>query len=65
MPAQLATPNVRLYVNAYIASGYLQTRLGHLEIAQTIAKQVQPLPAQEFGANVLLGILNPPLDEKE
>lgn len=65
LQAQLATPNVRLYVNAYIASGYLQARLGHLAIAQTIAKQVQQLQAQEFGADILLGILNPPLDEEE
>ncbi len=55
----------RLYLNAYTASGLLLARLGHVQEAETIAEQVQQLNAKEFGADVLLTVLNPPPDEDE
>lgn len=65
LQAQLEEPNARLYINAYAATSLLQARLGHLDVAQTIAEQVQQLQAKEFGADVLLGILNSPPDEED
>lgn len=63
--SQIETTEARLYISAYAATGLLQARLGHLALAETIANQVQQLNAKEFGADVLLGILNPPLEEDE
>lgn len=63
--AQIESPNARLYVNAYAASAMLKARLGDLETAQIMAEQVKELQAKEFGADVLLGILNPPPDDDE
>lgn len=61
--SQIETPSARLYLNAYGAVGLLQARLGNLTLAATIAHQLQQLQAKEFGADVLLGILNPPPEE--
>lgn len=63
--AQIESVNARLYINAYAAAAMLRARLGQLETAQTMAEQVQQLQAKEFGADVLLGILNPPPDEED
>jgi hypothetical protein len=49
---------VRLYLSAYAASGLVLARLGCMDAAQTIASQMQQLNAKEFGADVLLSILN-------
>lgn len=56
---------VRLYLSAYAASGLLLARLGQLESAQTIAEQVKQIEAKEFGGELLLNILNSPIDQEE
>lgn len=56
---------VRLYLSAYAASGLLFARLGQIAAAQAIAEQVQQLEAKEFGAEVLLTVLNPPPEEED
>ncbi len=56
---------VRLYLSAYVASGLLLARLGHTDKAQEIANQVQQLEAREFGSELLLKILNTPLEDEE
>lgn len=61
---QIERPQTRLFISAYAASGLLQARLGNVAVAQEIANQVQQLQAKEFGADVLLNILNPSSDEE-
>lgn len=61
----LEDEDVRLYISAYMATGFLHARLGQLEIAEAIAHQVQQLGAGEFGADVLLSILNAPQEEDD
>lgn len=65
LQAQMDHPMVRLYLNAYAASGLVLARLGSFECAQLIAEQVQQLEAKEFGAEVLLTILNPPAEDED
>lgn len=65
LKSQLESAIARLYLNAYAASGLLLARLGHIQQAEIIAKQVQQIEAREFGADVLLTVLNPPPDEDE
>ncbi|MEO1146487.1 MAG: hypothetical protein AAFY26_12955 [Cyanobacteria bacterium J06638_22] len=63
LEARLNDSTVRLYLNAYGASGLALARLGSLDCAQLIAEQVKQLGAKEFGADVLLTVLNPPPEE--
>jgi len=63
LQAGLHDPVVRLYLSAYGASGLALARLGSIDSAQTIAEQVQELGAKEFGADILLSVLNPPPEE--
>lgn len=63
LAAQLDHEMVRLYLNAYAASGLLLARLGKLEMAQTIADHVQQIEAKEFGGELLLNILNSPAED--
>lgn len=59
-------PNIRLYLNAYAASGLICARLGQLETAKQIAAQVSEIETRnEFGGNVVHDILNHPDDEAE
>lgn len=59
-------PMMRLYLNAYAASGFVLARLGELEQAQVIAAQVKEIDTRnEFGASVLLDILTRSPDEDE
>ena len=62
---QLDDAMVRLYLNAYAASGLLRARLGQLDTAQTIAEHVKQIEAKEFGGELLLNILNPSVDEED
>lgn len=55
----------RLYLNAYTASGLLLARLGQLGEAEIIAQQVAQLGAPEFGADVLLSVLQASPDEDD
>ncbi|MEO0406713.1 MAG: hypothetical protein AAF289_05120 [Cyanobacteria bacterium P01_A01_bin.135] len=56
---------MRLYLNAYVASGLVLARLGKVFEAGRIANHVQQLNAKEFGAEVLFSILNPSPDDDE
>lgn len=51
-------PNIRLYINAYAASGLIRARLGELDTAQQIAARVSELESRnEFGGKVVQSIL--------
>lgn len=59
-------PEIRLYINAYAASGLIQARLGEVETAKEIASRVSELERRnEFGGNVVRDILDHPDDEDE
>lgn len=59
-------PNIRLYLNAYSASGFVLARLGEREKAQEIASRVKEIDDKnEFGASVILDILTNPEEEEE
>jgi tetratricopeptide (TPR) repeat protein len=59
-------PQIRLYLNAYAASGLVLAKLGKLEEAKKISAQVKEIDEKnEFGAIVLLDILTRPHDEDE
>lgn len=59
-------PSIRLYLNAYSASGLILARLGELDQARTIATQIKSIDDRnEFGASVILNILDAPPDEDE
>jgi tetratricopeptide (TPR) repeat protein len=56
--------SIRLYLNAYSASGLVLAKLGNLEQAKIIASRVKELDDKnEFGASVLLKILYPSDEE--
>ncbi|HEY9827875.1 MAG TPA: hypothetical protein V6D19_20755 [Stenomitos sp.] len=59
-------PVIRLYLNAYAASGFVLARLGQTEQAKVIAAQVQSIDDRnEFGAKTVWEILTQPADEEE
>jgi tetratricopeptide (TPR) repeat protein len=59
-------PQIRLYLNAYAASGLLLAKLGQLELAKEISQKIQDLNAKNhFGADILLGILTSPPTEED
>jgi cytochrome c oxidase subunit III len=59
-------PQIRLYLNAYAASGLIRARLGELDESREIATRVSAIDGKkEFGASVVLGILDRPADEDE
>lgn len=62
---RLDDPSTRLYLSAYGASGLALARLGNTDHAQSIAQNIQQLGAREFGADVLLQVLNSPSEEDE
>ena len=58
--------NIRLYLNAYAASGLLRARLGDIEAAKEIATHVSEIENRhEFGGNVVRDILERPDDDDE
>jgi hypothetical protein len=59
-------PNIRLYLNAYAASGLLLARLGALEAAKEITARISAIDdRREFGATTVLHILTHPADEED
>jgi len=61
LTARLDDPNIRLYINAYAASGLIRARLGDVEIAKQIATEVSEIEKRnEFGGNVVRNILENP-----
>ncbi len=57
---------IRLFLNAYAASGLVLAKLGELERAKKICRQVKEIDDNnEFGAGVLLDILTRPPEEDD
>lgn len=57
---------IRLYLNAYAASGLVRAKLGEIEKAKDIASKVKEIDDKnEFGASVVLDILTHPLEEDD
>lgn len=51
-------PNIRLYLNAYAASGLVLARLGEVETAKVITGRVSEIDdRKEFGASTVLDVL--------
>lgn len=58
--------SIRLYINAYAASGLIRAKLGEVELAQQIAGQVSEIEHRnEFGGKVVHEILTAPEEEDE
>lgn len=63
---RLEEPNMRLYLNAYAASGLVRARLGELEQAKVITAQVSALDQRrESCATTVFEVLTQPEDEDE
>src|SRR5579883_2240388 len=59
-------PHIRLYLNAYAASGMILARMGAIEEAKVITMRVNELDdKREFGAATVLQILTQPDDEED
>jgi hypothetical protein len=59
-------PNIRLYLNAYAASGLVLARLGAIDAAKEITARVSAIDdRREFGAATVLHVLTHPDDEEE
>jgi tetratricopeptide (TPR) repeat protein len=57
---------IRLYLNAYIASGFMLARLGEIEQAKEVASKIDEMDDRnEFGASLLLDILTRPEEEED
>jgi tetratricopeptide (TPR) repeat protein len=57
---------IRLYLNAYAASGLVLAKLGELERAKEISAKVKSIDEKnDFGAGILLDILTRPAEEDE
>lgn len=58
--------NIRLYLNAYAASGLVWARLGEVDKAKAITARVKEIDAKEFGgAGVVFDVLTHPTDEDD
>ncbi|MBE9199897.1 MULTISPECIES: hypothetical protein [unclassified Nodularia (in: cyanobacteria)] len=59
-------PQIRLYLNAYAASGMVLANLGEIEQAKKISNRVKQIDENnDFGAGILLDILTRPPDEDD
>ncbi|QIR40439.1 hypothetical protein HCG51_29615 [Tolypothrix sp. PCC 7910] len=59
-------PNIRLYLNAYSASGLVLAKLGDIEQAKIISTRVKEIDNKnDFGAGILLDILTRPPEEDD
>ncbi|NES99959.1 MAG: hypothetical protein F6K62_12780 [Sphaerospermopsis sp. SIO1G2] len=59
-------PKIRLFINAYAASGLVLARLGNLEKAKEISIQIKSIEKKnDFGANTLFDILTRPPEADE
>ncbi len=59
-------PQIRLYLNAYAASGMVLANLGEIEQAKEISIRVKQIDENnDFGAGILLDILTRPPDEDD
>ncbi|MCC5613724.1 hypothetical protein LC605_01240 [Nostoc sp. CHAB 5836] len=59
-------PQIRLYLNAYAASGLVLAKLGAIEEAKEISTRVKQIDEKnDFGAGILLDILTRPPEEDD
>ncbi|MHC5733918.1 hypothetical protein [Nostoc sp.] len=59
-------PQIRLYLNAYAASGLVLAKLGAIEEAKEISTKVKEIDEKhDFGAGILLDILTRPAEEDD
>lgn len=59
-------PNIRLYLNAYGASGLVWAKLGDLEKAKESTSRIKEIDGKEFGgATVVFDVLTQPPEEDE
>ncbi|QSJ19303.1 hypothetical protein JYQ62_11625 [Nostoc sp. UHCC 0702] len=59
-------PKIRLYLNAYAASGLVLAKLGQIEQAKQISTRVKNIDNKnDFGSGILLDILTRPAEEDE
>ncbi len=57
-------PQIRLYLNAYAASGLVLAKLGAIEQAKEISTRVKEIDDKnDFGSGILLDILTRPVEE--
>ncbi|MCU0551955.1 MAG: hypothetical protein MUC48_21675 [Leptolyngbya sp. Prado105] len=58
--------NIRLYLNAYGASGLVWAKLGELEKAKEITSRIKEIDGKEFGgATVVFDVLTQPPEEDD
>ena len=63
---RLEEPQIRLYLNAYAASGMVLANLGEFDQAKEISNRVKEIDKNnDFGAGILLDILTRPPDEDD
>ncbi|NJL56081.1 hypothetical protein HC928_13535 [bacterium] len=66
LSARKEESNIRLYLNAYAASGLLLARMGELETAKEVASRVMQVDDRnEFGASVVFNILTQPPEDDD
>ncbi|MBD2386469.1 hypothetical protein [Cylindrospermum sp. FACHB-282] len=59
-------PQIRLYLNAYAASGLVLAKLGAIEQAKEVSARVKEIDEKnDFGAGILLDILTRPPEEDD
>lgn len=59
-------PQIRLFLNAYAASGLVLAKLGEIERAKEISNRVKAVDQKhDFGAGILFDILTRPPDEDD
>jgi tetratricopeptide (TPR) repeat protein len=57
-------PKIRLYLNAYAASGLVLAKLGQIDSAKEISARVKEIDEKnDFGAGILWDILTRPIEE--
>ena len=58
-------PIIRLYLNAYAASGLVLAKIGEIDKAKTVSAQVKEIDDKnQFGAAILYDILTRPSEEE-
>lgn len=64
--SQKDNPVIRLYLNAYAASGFVLAKLGELEKAKKVTQRIKEInDTSEFAAAVVYDILTRPEEEEE
>ena len=59
-------PQIRLYLNAYAASGLVLAKLGKIEQAKEISTRIKGIDEKnDFGAGILLDILTRPTEDDD